>query len=68
MQELSHVVRLFIGAGCLISSLRLLGIIIVPGYGGYSSDDTSNGRAIFVVREAVRGKENHANHILVIAG
>ena len=51
MQELPHVMRLSIAAGGLPYEL-----VIVPGYGGNSSDDTSNGReiSVFLVRGAVR--------------
>ena len=72
MQGRLNVVRRSIGAGCLMRSLHLLGIVIVPGYGGYSSDKTSHGREISVV--LVRGtvrlvvEIDHANYIVVIAG
>ena len=72
MQGLPHVMRRSVCAGCLIRSLHLLGIVIVPGYGGYSGDDTLHGRGISIVlvRGAVRlvVEIDHANHIVMIAG
>ena len=70
MQGRPYVVRRSIGASCLMRSLHLLGIVIVPGYGGYSGDDASHGRKISVlVRGAVRlvVEIDHANHVVVIA-
>ncbi len=64
MQGRPHVVRRSIGAGCLMCSLHLLGIVI-------SGDNTSHGREISVV--LVRGvvrlvvEIDHANNIVVIA-
>ena len=72
MQGRLNVVRRSIGAGCLMRSLHLLGVVIVPGYGGYSSDDNSHGRevSIVLIRGAVRlvVDIDHANNIVVIAG
>ena len=71
MQGRPHVVRLLIGAGYFVRSLHLLKIVVVPGYGGYSSDDTSHLREISVV--LIRGtvrllvEIDHANSIVVIA-
>ena len=48
----------------LLYSLHLLGIVVVPGYGGYGSDDTLRWREISVVRGV---EMNHANPIVVVA-
>jgi hypothetical protein len=72
MQGRPHVVRLLIGAGYFfVRSLHLLKIVVVPGYGGYSSDDTAHLREISVV--LIRGtvrllvEIDHANSIVVTA-
>ena len=63
---------LLVRAALCARSISSGSLVIVPGYVGYSSDDTSNGREIFVVltRGAVRLRVeiDHANHIVVIAG
>ena len=63
MQGRPHIVRLSIGAGYLMRSLHFLGIVIVPGYGGYSSDDTSHMREISV---GLVVEIDHANNIVMI--
>ena len=64
MQERPHIVRLTIGAGCLVCSLYLLGVVIVPGYGGYGSDDASHLREISVLLVV---EVDHADLIVMIA-
>ena len=64
MQERPHIVRLSIGAGCLVCTFHLLGVVIVPGYGGYSSNDASHVREISVLLVVEIG---HADHIVMIA-
>ena len=58
MQERPHVMRGSVSAGCFVCSLHLLGVVVVPGYGGYGGDETS----------PVMGFEmDHANPIVVVA-
>jgi hypothetical protein len=64
MQERPHIVRLAVGAGCLVCSLHLLGVVIVPGYGGYGSDDASHMREIYVLLVV---EIDHADLIVMIA-
>ena len=64
MQERPHVVSLTIGAGCLVCSLHLLGVVIVPaGYGGHGGDDASHLRKISVL---LMLEVDHADLIVVI--
>ncbi len=58
MQERPHIMCLTVGAGHLVCSLHLLGVVIIPGYGGYGSDDA------FHPRE--RLEVDHANLIVMM--
>jgi hypothetical protein len=50
---------LTVGAGHLVCSLHLLGVVVILGYEGYGSDDASH------LRE--RLEVDHANLIVMIA-
>ena len=59
MQECPHIMCLTVDAGHLVCSLHLLGVVIIPGYGGYGSDDASRTRE--------RLEVDHANLVVMIA-
>ena len=48
-----------VGAGHLVCSLHIHGVVVIPGYGGYGSEDASH------LRE--RLEVDHANLIVMIA-
>ena len=50
---------LTVGAGHLACSVNLFGIVLIPGYGGYGSDDA------FHPREGL--EVDHANLVVMIA-
>jgi hypothetical protein len=59
VQENPHIMCITVGAGHLVCSLHLLGVVVILGYGGYVSDDA------FHLWE--RLEVDHANLIVMIA-